>query len=457
MPSSYTIGRDTACDIVLADASVSRMHAELVLSESGALMVRDCGSENGTRIVRGGRKIRITEQRLSDGDEIEFGTVSIPLQMLLEMVPPGDVRRATPEEDAAARRAVPPPVPSPPSPVLPRPPAGYGDQAASDQGGFSSFRSFLPGASSFQRLKERGLVWPAVGFVLISTTLWSTQDPLDFINYLGIATCLGGFAFVYRLCGKRKPLLVFAAVMAAEWLILKQFGRPYFYLFRELPNIEGLMDSTSRVEQFVGHFIGAGLMEELMKMTPAFIIIWLTARSKRRDKKSWGAVEPLDVILLATAAATAFVMIETLEQYVPRAINRVAKQTGNDYRAILEGGQLAILRTLSGMSGHLSYSGYFGYFVGLGLLRPRQRTRLWLGGWAVAAALHGLNNATGGISTVSMLVDAVCFFFLMAVIVNARRISPNRQENFATMFVGRERGLAAQADVSEQHPPSVSL
>ena len=66
------IGRLTGCDICLADANVSRRHAELVLT-GGIWSVRDLGSTNGT-FVNGQP---VAEAPLADGDVIEVGTTRL--------------------------------------------------------------------------------------------------------------------------------------------------------------------------------------------------------------------------------------------------------------------------------------------------------------------------------------------------------------------------------------------
>ena len=62
----------------------------------------------------------------------------------------------------------------------------------------------------------------------------------------------------------------------------------------------------------------------------------------------------------------------------------------------------------------------------------------WLLG---AAALHGASNAvTGtGIMGLLLLVKLVTISFLVTAILNARKISPTRAENFATVALTRAR------------------
>ena len=67
-----TIGRLSECDVVLADDSVSRRHAEVRRREN-AIVVVDLGSTNGTKV--NGEKIQ--ERQLLDGDQIMVGSTSL--------------------------------------------------------------------------------------------------------------------------------------------------------------------------------------------------------------------------------------------------------------------------------------------------------------------------------------------------------------------------------------------
>jgi hypothetical protein len=69
----FTIGRDTACDLVLNDMTVSRAHAGL-RREAGAWLLSDAGSMNGTRL----NGWRVTEPvPLRAGDRVTFGSVTL--------------------------------------------------------------------------------------------------------------------------------------------------------------------------------------------------------------------------------------------------------------------------------------------------------------------------------------------------------------------------------------------
>ena len=71
-----TIGRDRSCELVLADAEVSRKHARLE-SENGVVYVRDLGSSNGTFLneqrLRGAVELR-------RGDTIDVGTARVVVE-----------------------------------------------------------------------------------------------------------------------------------------------------------------------------------------------------------------------------------------------------------------------------------------------------------------------------------------------------------------------------------------
>ena len=85
--SKYTIGRALTCDIVLADASVSRVHAELTFLANGSLLLTDCRSTQGTTVLRPhGQRTAVRQALLSALDTLRFGTVSMSVQELLKAI-----------------------------------------------------------------------------------------------------------------------------------------------------------------------------------------------------------------------------------------------------------------------------------------------------------------------------------------------------------------------------------
>ena len=83
----YTIGRALTCDIVLADDSVSRVHAELTFLDDGKFLVTDRGSTQGTFVTRQGGEARITQREpASLSDTMRFGTVSMPVREIVRAI-----------------------------------------------------------------------------------------------------------------------------------------------------------------------------------------------------------------------------------------------------------------------------------------------------------------------------------------------------------------------------------
>jgi RsiW-degrading membrane proteinase PrsW (M82 family) len=144
----------------------------------------------------------------------------------------------------------------------------------------------------------------------------------------------------------------------------------------------------------------------------------------------------LDGILLGAASAVGFTLLETLGQYVPGIINETL-QAGEGDPPLL-GLQLLIPRILGSVAGHMAYSGYFGYFIGLSVLKPKQRWQILGIGYVCASTLHALWNAAGYVSPLLLaVVGVLSYAFLAAAILKARALSPTRSQNFATRFFGK--------------------
>src|SRR5262245_11427569 len=73
------VGRASDNELTLNDASVSKIHAALLMTTEGTLLVADTGSTNGTYI--NGRRISYGESRqIEDGDVVGFGDVEVRLR-----------------------------------------------------------------------------------------------------------------------------------------------------------------------------------------------------------------------------------------------------------------------------------------------------------------------------------------------------------------------------------------
>ena len=77
-PGGATIGRSRDCDVVMADANVSRRHAQVLPLAAGTWTIADVGSTNG--VLVNGRRIAGSEQ-LTSGDRIVLGTAEITFEL----------------------------------------------------------------------------------------------------------------------------------------------------------------------------------------------------------------------------------------------------------------------------------------------------------------------------------------------------------------------------------------
>ncbi|MFZ9738531.1 MAG: PrsW family glutamic-type intramembrane protease [Prochlorotrichaceae cyanobacterium] len=238
------------------------------------------------------------------------------------------------------------------------------------------------------------------------------------------------YLFIYQLCGKAKSwLLLVGMAIATIGLLKSPVLTGFLWFFRQVLPGEVITFSPSTPEgphllQVISHtFIGTGLMEEILKALPVLFWVALSQRLPRPWRKSWGVEDPLDGILLCTASALGFTLLETLGQYVPQVTHQITGTTSLE-AGQLAGLQLLIPRVLGSIAGHLAYSGYFGYFIGLICLRSYavlQQLGLLALGCLSAALLHTLWNVAGLLSPILLALSGILSYsLLMAAILKAR-------------------------------------
>lgn len=423
------LGRDPICQIVLNDAysGVSRRHAALrpLSPIPGKGMpsgweVCDLNSANGTYI--NGQRLQGC-QRLQPGDRIALGVNNA--EFIFEYVFPQTTEFSSPEISSSKTAAF------QPTPVVSAvgssPPDGV------------SFSQLFPIVSTGRDLTRKAFLIPGiitVTFVVLMFT--AVGNPVFFNLLLAAYLAAGAYYFVYQLCGKYKPWWVLLGSAIATILILiSPLLSLFIFIFREvLPgSLPANTESVSFPNLLLRMFFGAGLMEELLKALPVFLAVWVGSRFRSPWRERIGVCEPLDGILLGAASAVGFTLLETLGQYVPEIINNIRLQ-GDEGLGQLVGLQLLIPRVLGSVAGHMAYSGYFGYFIGLSVLKPRKRWQILGIGYLTASGLHALWNASGSYSLLLlMLVGVLSYAFLAAAILKARVLSPTRSQNFATRFI----------------------
>ncbi|MBW4472754.1 MAG: PrsW family intramembrane metalloprotease [Stenomitos rutilans HA7619-LM2] len=435
------LGREPQCQVVLDPLvyrAVSRRHAEIkpVLgfeSPDGRRFwqVRDLNSANGT-FVNG--------ERLQDCRVLQMGD-----RIMLGQNGPEFIFECQPSKNTAPPV---PPIPSTPSAKLNLPPVNRRIAPVPDRLSATapprrrepdavSLTQLFPILSTGRQLTHKAYLLPGgitVAFVVLMFI--AVGNPFAFNMLLAAYLAGAAYYFVYELCGKHKPWWILSGAAVVTILLLVSPALKLFvFVFRQV--LPGDLPTGDVAVPFpvllIKMFFGAGLMEELLKAVPVFAVYLLGTQLRSPYRERLGVWEPLDGILLGSASAVGFTLLETLAQYLPEVYK--ATLSSGEGAAQLASLQLLIPRVLGSVAGHMAYSGYLGYFIGLSVLRSRRRWLILGIGYLTAAGLHALWNTVGSISPVFLaLVGLLSYAFLAAAILKARELSPTRSQNFATRF-----------------------
>ncbi|WP_293354089.1 MULTISPECIES: PrsW family glutamic-type intramembrane protease [unclassified Microcoleus] len=406
------IGRDRNCQIALesiAHGMVSRRHAAVRPLTHGnwtRWQICDLNSANGTYI--NGQKLEGC-QTLETGDRISLG------------------------QDGPEFIFESPATPNPTKPGFPATKTGNFPVSEKDA---LTLTQLFPIASTGKQLSQKAYLYPGIATVIFVVSMFVAVGNAPAFNFLLSAYLAGAaYYFIYQLCGKHKPWWVLlGTALATVLILLSPLLIGFILVFREI--LPGRLPAEGEEISFLSFsirmFFGAGLMEELLKALPVLGAMLLGNLLKNPWRDRIGIWEPLDGILLGSASAVGFTLLETLGQYVPHIIQNVTLQAGPEAGQLV-GLQLLIPRILGSAAGHMAYSGYLGYFIGLSALKPTKRWQILGVGYFSASALHALWNASGAVSVILLaLVGVLSYAFLVAAILKARALSPNRSQNFAT-------------------------
>lgn len=406
------IGRDQSCQIALesiAYAMVSRRHATVRPLTKGNFPrweICDLNSANGTYL--NGTKLQGC-QILETGDRISLG-IDGPEFIFETPLNKNQNQSRFPTANRSFHNAI--------------------------EHESLTFTQLFPIASTGKQLSQKAYLYPGIATVIFVISMFLAVGNSAAFNFL-LAAYLSGAAyyFIYQLCGKHKPWwILFCSGLATVLILLSPLLIGFIVVFREV--LPGRLPAEGEKISFlvflIRMFFGAGLMEELLKALPVLgaMVLGNLLRNPWRDRI--GVWEPLDGILLGSASAVGFTLLETLGQYVPHIIQNVTLQAGADAGQLV-GLQLLIPRILGSVAGHMAYSGYLGYFIGLSALKPKKRWQILGVGYLSASTLHALWNASGTVSVLLLaVVGVLSYAFLVAAILKARALSPNRDQNFAT-------------------------
>ncbi len=318
-------------------------------------------------------------------------------------------------------------------------PGGPYQQRESDT---PSKSQLLPFLSEGKAVVNKAHFIPFVVLFLLS--FWV---PNPFLWVVALLLAMGTFYVIYRLCGKSiqpwVPLvpaaLTAALLLPGVWGIFEglfgifiggqdQLPAPQFWAQIPFPTL------------FYKIFFFVGLKEEFVKALPVLFLALAAPKIGAKFARALEIHEPLDGILIATGSALGFTLYETMLEYVPRAIQQGGFSSGIDLLLQRVGGDLA---------GHIAYSGYLGYFIGLAMMRPKGRWKTIAIGWVFASVMHTFWDALDG--TPELLVGVVSYGLLAAAILKARQISPSRSQNFATQLYRGGEQLPGQPAVPPQN------
>jgi RsiW-degrading membrane proteinase PrsW (M82 family) len=431
--TTLVLGRDPGCQVVLDPLvyrAVSRRHAEVSpilgfqsTDGQGFWQICDLNSANGTFV---------NDERLHGCRVLQVGD-----RIMLGQKGPEFVFECQPNTHQPLSGVPRPPVAVPRQPAPPTVRSNPRSSTPMPEPDSVSLTQLFPIFSTGRELTRKAFLLPgSITVTFVVLLFLAVGQPLVFNLLLAAYLAGAAYYFIYRLCGKHKPwwLLVGSALMTALLLISPVLNL-FIFVFRQV--LPGNLPDPNTAIPFplllLKMFFGAGLMEELLKALPILTAYLLGLGLRRPWRDRVGVWEPLDGILIGAASAVGFTLMETLGQYLPEIYN--ATIAAGEEAAQLAKLQLLIPRVLGSVAGHMAYTGYLGYFIGLSVLRPNGRWLILGVGYLTAAGLHALWNATGELSPVLLaLVGLLSYAFLTAAILKARELSPTRSQNFATRF-----------------------
>lgn len=316
-----------------------------------------------------------------------------------------------------------------------------------------------------------------------------------FLILLAFILTAFSFYFIYRMVGKNKSWWIMLAAFAFTgyfiWLLTTDttFNWLYEFFHTHLAGEPAEEGAKLSLPQYI---LGTGFFEEFVKGIPVLVIAFLTPKMSPTLRAKIGVEEPLDGILIGCAAAGGFAMLETLLQYSsgdlidswiasgkavihtfnfndPHLHEFVTRNPKLDDVSLLTIGQmvvdttiavpLLIRRSIDQAFGHMAYSGYFGYFIGLSVMKSEQRWRILGIGLVSASIPHALWDWIQDYRMPPLTAAVAVFSYavLAAAILKAREISPNRNMLQPSVIFGAGSAPAANVPVAVVVSPVVNV
>lgn len=236
--------------------------------------------------------------------------------------------------------------------------------------------------------------------------------------------------YLYVKPGRSILIYMIAFIIVAAMMVTPVI-QGFIFVFRKiLPGDIDLQQSYPFPTLFFKMFFAAGLMEELFKAVPILLGAWLTVQALKQPQlreniafKLLHVRGPVDGALMGIFAGGGFIFLETAFEYVPRVATMALQQTQNPLAAIAAGLLLMLPRVFGGIVGHMAYSGLFGYFIGLSIIRPKERWKLIGIGYLASTLAHTLWNSVDSISpNLHYIVAVACAILVVGAVLKARQL-----------------------------------
>jgi RsiW-degrading membrane proteinase PrsW (M82 family) len=249
--------------------------------------------------------------------------------------------------------------------------------------------------------------------------------------------------YINQMCGQARSGWLQALVSVTMlWLLTSPFWDYWYDLFYSVIPGHSLEKSSTALAVIAGDIFGTGLCEEGFKALPLMGLALAGAAFAFLSRHTAGRLSallsgvtehfglrgPLDGIVLGAASGSGFFIYETLVQYVPQVLDSAKYPADRAFDGLVQ----LLARGLPELTAHSAYSGLFGYFIGLTVLRPGMAVLLMPLGWLSAAVLHGAWDATSDLvdsaligAPVHLVIGVLSYALLAGAISKARDISPS--------------------------------
>ncbi len=431
---SISLGRDPSCEIAIdinTYGAVSRRHAEIrpifTRKRFEGWEICDLNSANGTfingQILYGCQRLRHGDrlQLTKDGPEFLFEMISELSEQPVTR-PENNLDQSANSVNSQGSQSTYPSI----HPSIVNKSAIQRHQRPRSQITNLTLTKLIPIFSTGGDLWTQAYFLPGMVTVLFVVMMFAFLGQPQLFNLtISAYISLAAYYFVYRLCGKNKPWwVILGAALCTAGVLNSPILQAFLWFFYQVLPGTAPTGQANFFNVLIAMFFGAGLMEELLKALPIFALWLVGLKLSKRWRSRIGISEPLDGILIGAASAVGFTLTETLGLYVPNIIQSVASQAVSSEIAELTGLQLLIPRVLGSVAGHMAYSGYFGYFIGLSVMKPSLRWQILAIGYLSAALLHALWNTSAIISFwLLAIVGGISYAFLVAAILKAHSFS----------------------------------